>query len=130
MHTSFSYGSFRIGISFQAGLNGFKSFIRAWLVVVHTLACGSIYSDIPTHSCFGSDICWRALGQIFCWGMCEQGIGANVDARMCRVDEFIDMIEGNRKYIKCLYCYNKIDAITMEEVQVLAQQPNRYAFLS
>jgi len=25
------------------------------------------------------------------------------------VDEFIDVIEGNRKYIKCLYVFNKID---------------------
>ena len=26
----------------------------------------------------------------------------------CSVDEFIDMVEGNRKYIKCLYVYNKV----------------------
>jgi len=29
----------------------------------------------------------------------------------CTVDEFIDVILGNRKYIKCLYCYNKIDQV-------------------
>lgn len=46
---------------------------------------------------------------------------------VCRADELIDLIEGNRRYIKCLYCYNKIDAITMEEVEVLARQPNRYS---
>jgi len=40
------------------------------------------------------------------------------------MDDLIDLIEGNRRYIKCLYCYNKIDAITMEEVEVLARQPN------
>lgn len=39
------------------------------------------------------------------------------------VDEFIDVIVGNRKYLKCFYCYNKIDAITMEEVDWLARQP-------
>lgn len=39
-------------------------------------------------------------------------------------DDLIDVIEGNRKYVKCLYCYNKIDAVTMEEVEVLATQPN------
>lgn len=33
------------------------------------------------------------------------------------VDEFIDVIEGNRKYIKCLYVYNKIDTVTIEEVR-------------
>mmetsp|Transcript_11067 Transcript_11067/g.30896 ORF Transcript_11067/g.30896 Transcript_11067/m.30896 type:complete len:429 (-) Transcript_11067:25-1311(-) len=40
------------------------------------------------------------------------------------IDDFIDLIEGNRRFVKCLYCYNKIDAITMEEVDVLARQPN------
>jgi len=30
----------------------------------------------------------------------------------CTVDEFIDVILGNRKYIKCLYCYNKIDQVS------------------
>ena len=33
-----------------------------------------------------------------------------------RQDEVIDVIEGNRKYIRCLYAYNKIDTITIEEV--------------
>lgn len=40
------------------------------------------------------------------------------------VDDLIDIIEGNRKYIKCLYCYNKIDTISMEEVNMIAQQPD------
>jgi uncharacterized protein len=40
------------------------------------------------------------------------------------VDQFIDAIEGNRKYIKCLYVYNKIDMITIEEVDALARLPN------
>ena len=30
------------------------------------------------------------------------------------VDDLIDVIEGNRKYVSCLYCYNKIDMISME----------------
>lgn len=29
------------------------------------------------------------------------------------VDDLIDAIEGNRKYVKCLYVYNKIDAISL-----------------
>jgi ribosome-interacting GTPase 1 len=29
------------------------------------------------------------------------------------------MIEGNRKYIPCLYALNKIDDITLEELNVL-----------
>ncbi len=31
---------------------------------------------------------------------------------------------GNRKYIKCIYCYNKIDQISIEEVNRLARQDN------
>ena len=41
-----------------------------------------------------------------------------------RIDEFIDIIEGNRKYVKCLYAYNKIDVLTVEEVDELARRPN------
>ncbi|RIB04186.1 developmentally regulated GTP-binding protein 2 [Gigaspora rosea] len=40
------------------------------------------------------------------------------------IDEFIDVVLGNRKYIKCLYCYNKIDSITLEELDRLAREPN------
>ncbi|KAJ3197010.1 Developmentally-regulated GTP-binding protein 2 [Irineochytrium annulatum] len=39
------------------------------------------------------------------------------------VDEFIDVVLGNRKYIRCVYCYNKIDQISLEEVDRLARQP-------
>jgi len=38
------------------------------------------------------------------------------------IDDFIDMIEGNRKYVKCLYIYNKIDVVTVEEVDELAKR--------
>lgn len=40
------------------------------------------------------------------------------------VDELIDVIEGNRVYMKCLYCYNKIDTLTIEEMDALAREPN------
>ena len=40
------------------------------------------------------------------------------------VDEFIDVLVGNRKYMSCLYCYNKIDQISMEKVEYLASQPH------
>ena len=40
------------------------------------------------------------------------------------VDEFIDIIEGNRRYMPCLYVYNKIDTITIEEVDRLARLPH------
>ena len=31
---------------------------------------------------------------------------------------------GNRKYIRCLYVYNKIDCITIEEVDEFARRPH------
>lgn len=42
----------------------------------------------------------------------------------CTADEFIDVILGNRVYMKCIYCYNKIDQIGLEEVDRLARQPH------
>jgi len=39
-------------------------------------------------------------------------------------DDFIDVIDGNRKYCKCLYVYNKIDMLPLEEVDELARRPN------
>lgn len=38
------------------------------------------------------------------------------------VDDLIDVIEGNRKYVKCLYVYNKIDTISIEEVDKLMEK--------
>ncbi|GMY06715.1 developmentally-regulated G-protein 2 isoform X3 [Fagus crenata] len=40
------------------------------------------------------------------------------------VDDLIDVIEGNRKYMKCIYVYNKIDVIGIDDVDHLARQPN------
>ena len=39
-------------------------------------------------------------------------------------DDLIDVIEGNRKYIPCLYALNKIDDITLEELEVLDRIPH------
>lgn len=40
------------------------------------------------------------------------------------VDELIDVIDDNRQYIPCLYLYSKIDAVSLEEVDRLAHEPN------
>eukprot|EP01024_Parvocaulis_polyphysoides_P064092 TRINITY_DN7433_c0_g1_i4.p4 TRINITY_DN7433_c0_g1~~TRINITY_DN7433_c0_g1_i4.p4 ORF type:complete len:255 (-),score=53.61 TRINITY_DN7433_c0_g1_i4:766-1530(-) len=40
----------------------------------------------------------------------------------CTVDDLIDVIEGNRRYIKCLYVYNKVDVCSMEEVDEIARR--------
>ena len=39
------------------------------------------------------------------------------------VDELIDVIEGNRRYMKCLYVYNKVDVCSIEEVDEIARRP-------
>lgn len=42
----------------------------------------------------------------------------------CSVDDFIDVVVGNRKYLRCLYCYNKIDQVGLEDLDRLAREPN------
>ena len=39
------------------------------------------------------------------------------------VDELIDAVLGDRKYLPCLYVYNKIDQMVVEELDVLAREP-------
>ncbi|KAL1670759.1 hypothetical protein GGF50DRAFT_93732 [Schizophyllum commune] len=39
-------------------------------------------------------------------------------------DEFIDVLIGNRKYVPCLYVYNKIDSISLEQVDKIAREPH------
>lgn len=40
------------------------------------------------------------------------------------MDDLIDVIEGNRKYMKCIYVYNKIDVVGIDDVDKLSRQPN------
>ncbi|XP_055955156.1 developmentally-regulated GTP-binding protein 2 [Patella vulgata] len=42
----------------------------------------------------------------------------------CTTDEFVDVMIGSRVYLPCLYVYNKIDQISIEEVDRLAHQPH------
>ena len=36
-------------------------------------------------------------------------------------DDLIDVLEGNRKYIRCLYCYNKADITSIEAMDALVR---------
>eukprot|EP01138_Halocafeteria_seosinensis_P009609 gb/GECG01009819.1/.p1 GENE.gb/GECG01009819.1/~~gb/GECG01009819.1/.p1 ORF type:complete len:345 (+),score=47.11 gb/GECG01009819.1/:1-1035(+) len=60
-------------------------------------------------------------------GICQEYKIHNADI-LCReditTDQLIDVIEGNRKYVKCLYVYNKIDTVTIEDVDRVARLPN------
>lgn len=40
------------------------------------------------------------------------------------VDQLIDVIEGNRVYVPCLYVLNKIDSISLEELNLLDRIPH------
>mmetsp|Transcript_40471 Transcript_40471/g.111467 ORF Transcript_40471/g.111467 Transcript_40471/m.111467 type:complete len:374 (+) Transcript_40471:157-1278(+) len=40
------------------------------------------------------------------------------------IDDVIDVIEGNRKYVPALYVMNKIDQITIEELDIIAEVPH------
>lgn len=40
------------------------------------------------------------------------------------VDDLIDALEGNRKYVDALFVYNKIDLISIEDIDELARRPD------
>eukprot|EP01134_Creolimax_fragrantissima_P001625 CFRG1625T1 len=42
----------------------------------------------------------------------------------CDADDLIDVITGTRIYVPALYVYNKVDQITLEEVERLARMPH------
>lgn len=45
----------------------------------------------------------------------------NCDADL---DDVIDVLEGNRRYVPCIYILNKVDAVSMEELAILDQIPH------
>jgi ribosome-interacting GTPase 1 len=52
-------------------------------------------------------------------------MSADIFARCdATIDQLIDVIEGNRKYIPCIYVLNKIDQLTIEELDIIDQMPH------
>src|SRR5690606_1759279 len=50
---------------------------------------------------------------------------ANVILRCdATVDQLIDVIEGNRKYMPAIYVLNKIDQLTIEDLDIIAELPH------
>lgn len=39
-------------------------------------------------------------------------------------DDLIDVVEGNRVYIPCIYVLNKIDQISIEELDIIYKVPH------
>lgn len=50
------------------------------------------------------------------------GCSPHCFAPLIQVDDFIDVIEGNRKYVKCLYVYNKIDMLSLPQLEEIARR--------
>lgn len=42
----------------------------------------------------------------------------------CTADDLIDVIEGNRIYIPCIYVLNKIDQISIQELDIIYKIPH------
>ena len=40
------------------------------------------------------------------------------------IDDLVDVIEGSRVYVPCIYAINKIDQITLEELNVISKLPH------
>eukprot|EP00667_Euglena_gracilis_P031455 EG_transcript_45616 len=40
------------------------------------------------------------------------------------VDQLVDVVEGNRVYVSCIYVMNKIDQITIEELDIINRIPH------
>lgn len=47
-----------------------------------------------------------------------------VTSGSCTIDDLIDVIEGNRKYVPCIYVLNKIDSISVEELDLICKIPH------
>jgi len=75
-------------------------------------------ATVPITSGFDRDTCQSVLNQY-------KIFNADVVIREdITVDQFIDVLDGNRKYVKCLYVYNKIDMLDLASVEALARQPH------
>lgn len=59
--------------------------------------------------------------------VCSEYKCHNADIHMkedCDIDDLVDVIEGSRVYIPAIYAVNKIDQITVEELNVLDKLPH------
>ncbi|KAJ9124323.1 Developmentally-regulated GTP-binding protein 2 [Naganishia vaughanmartiniae] len=59
----------------------------------------------------------RSILQSYKIHNCDVMIREDIDT-----DEFIDVLLGTRKYIPCLYVFNKIDSVSLEEVERLSME--------
>ena len=75
----------------------------------------------------GNNIEWTNMSEETAKSICHEYRLANADIHIrcnATIDELIDVIEGNRVYTPCIYVINKIDQITIEELDLLDRVPH------
>ncbi|UYV77651.1 DRG1 [Cordylochernes scorpioides] len=93
------------------------------------------------HECFQSYTLWDSISECL---VCPQAPQSELDLDMVKTilseyrihnadvvlrcdataDDLIDVVEGNRIYIPCIYVLNKIDQISIEELDIIYQIPH------
>ena len=73
---------------------------------------------VPQTKGMNADVCRSVLKE------CKISCATIIIREDITVDQFIDVIEGNRAYIPVLYVFNKIYALTIAELDILDQMPN------
>jgi ribosome-interacting GTPase 1 len=61
------------------------------------------------------------------YAICKEYKLSNADIMFrenASIDELIDVIEGNRIYVPCIYVLNKIDCISIEELDIIDRCPH------
>lgn len=78
---------------------------------------GINYQPLVPQSSLDSDVVKAALAE---YKIHNADVRVNCDATL---DDLVDVIEGNRAYIPVIYVLNKIDAISIEELDILYSIP-------
>mmetsp|Transcript_27945 Transcript_27945/g.85754 ORF Transcript_27945/g.85754 Transcript_27945/m.85754 type:complete len:371 (+) Transcript_27945:144-1256(+) len=92
---------------------------RPWVVIRKKDRGGiSIQELVPQTKGLTKEIATRILKE---YKMSTVDVALKED---CTIDRFIDACDGKRTYVKALYVMNKIDAITIEDLDVIDQMPN------
>ena len=109
---------------FQAVRAGLQPSLPA---ATSALPCLSLFHCYPGHT-GTSKLCqlspMRNGGGAAVKAVCSEYRIHNADVHMrddCDIDELVDVIEGSRVYIPAIYVINKIDQITLEELQVISR---------
>eukprot|EP00929_Paragymnodinium_shiwhaense_P039548 TRINITY_DN20762_c0_g1_i1.p1 TRINITY_DN20762_c0_g1~~TRINITY_DN20762_c0_g1_i1.p1 ORF type:complete len:414 (+),score=123.44 TRINITY_DN20762_c0_g1_i1:137-1378(+) len=95
---------------------------RPKLTVTRTKTGGYRYNATVPVTALSKDMCYSILSQYKLY---------NVDVIIyedASIDDFIDVLEEEgsapRRYLRCIYAYNKADMLSIEQVDALAREPH------